>query len=134
MKKVLVFGTFDILHPGHLYFLREAKGRGDTLVAVVALDETVKQVKGKSPQNNQEQRMENLLKTGIVDKAVLGNPGDKHLIIEQLRPDVICLGYDQKFFTENLKENLAQRGINAEIIRIGSYYPEKYKSSKLKSS
>ena len=132
MKKVLAFGTFDILHPGHLYFLKKAREHGDTLTVVVALDETVKEVKGRYPLNKQDRRAENLMKTGIVDKAVLGNPGDKHRIIEQIKPDVLCLGYDQRFFTENLKESLAQRGISAEIVMLDAYMPEKYKSSKLK--
>ena len=131
MKKVLVFGTFDLLHPGHLYFLKKAKEQGDLLSVVVALDETVMKVKGKLPVNNQEKRRANLLKTGIVDEAVLGNPGDKHKIIESIRPDVICLGYDQKAFTENLAESLKKRGLNITIKRIDAFKPEIYKSSKL---
>lgn len=134
MKTALVFGTFDILHPGHLYFLKKAKQHGDTLAAVIALDETVKQVKGHAPLNNQKRRMENLMKTGLLDSVVLGNPGDKHKVVEDIKPDVICLGYDQKFFTENLKESLAKRGIKAKIVRIDAYMPERYKSSKLRDS
>ena len=131
MKKVLAFGTFDLLHPGHLHFLKKAKEQGDFLSVVVALDETVMKVKGKLPVNNQETRRQNLLKTGIVDEAVLGNPGDKHKIIEAIRPDVICLGYDQKAFTENLAESLKKRGLKITIRRIDAFKQEIYKSSKL---
>lgn len=45
MTVVLTFGTFDIFHPGHEYYLREAKKHGDKLVTVIARDQTVKNVK-----------------------------------------------------------------------------------------
>ena len=47
MKTVMAFGTFDLMHPGHEYFLRQAKKRGDYLIAVIARDSTVKKLKGK---------------------------------------------------------------------------------------
>ena len=52
MKKVMCAGTFDIIHPGHLYYLSEAKKYGDNLVVVVARDETSKDFKGKKPIHN----------------------------------------------------------------------------------
>ena len=47
--RVLAFGTFDILHPGHDHYLQEARKLGDELWVVVALDETVRQGKGRLP-------------------------------------------------------------------------------------
>lgn len=49
------------------------------------------------------------------------------------RPDIICLGYDQKYFIDNLKEKLRQRGLDIEIVRIQSFKPSIYKSSKLRN-
>ncbi|HEY4500387.1 MAG TPA: adenylyltransferase/cytidyltransferase family protein, partial [Candidatus Paceibacterota bacterium] len=47
MKRVMVFGTFDILHPGHLYFLRAAKKLGDYLIVSLARDVNVRKIKGR---------------------------------------------------------------------------------------
>jgi len=132
MKKVMCFGTFDILHKGHDFYLREAKKLGDYLVVVVALDATVAEVKHRSPTNNQETRLKNLQELKIADKVILGNPGDKLKVVEDEKPDIICFGYDQKAFTENAMEKLQQRGINVEVVRLKSHHPDKYKSSLLK--
>ena len=132
MKKVMCAGTFDIIHPGHLYYLSEAKKYGDKLIVVVARDETSKTFKSKNPAHNEKKRLESTRMLKIVDEAVLGNKGDIFNIIEEIKPDVICLGYDQKIQKQQLEDELKKRGIKAEIIRIGSYMPNIYKSSKLK--
>ncbi|MBS3097745.1 FAD synthase [Candidatus Woesearchaeota archaeon] len=132
MKTVMAFGSFDILHPGHLYFLNQAKSKGDKLVVVIALDKTIEKVKGEKPKYNERQRLEHVKGMPMVDKAVLGYEKDPYEIIEEINPDVICLGYDQDSYSENLKEKLAERGINPEIIRLGPYKEDIYKSSKLK--
>lgn len=132
MKTVMAFGSFDILHPGHLYFLNQAKSKGDKLVVVIALDKTIEKVKGEKPKYNERQRLEHVKGMPMVDKAVLGYEKDPYEIIEEINPDIICLGYDQDSYSENLKEKLAERGINPEIIRLGPYKEDIYKSSKLK--
>ena len=138
MKKVLVFGTFDILHPGHKYFLKKAKEQagheqGGYLVVVVARDLTVKQVKKLMPNDNELERLKAVKKLDYVDEAVLGSMGsDKYKIIEEIKPDVICLGYDQKAFVDNLQTELAKRGLKPEIVRIDAYKPEEHKSSHYK--
>lgn len=132
MKKVLVFGTFDVFHPGHDFFLREAKRYGDLLYVVVARDKTVKLVKGKLPRFNENERLRILNSLIYVEKAVLGYEGDKYHIIEEIKPDIICLGYDQVHFIDRLEENLRKRRMTLRIIRIEkSYKPEIYKSSKI---
>lgn len=133
MKKVLVFGTFDIFHKGHEFFLKQAKEHGDVLEVVIARDSTVKQVKGKYPTNKQSERLNAIQNLNYVNQAYLGNKGDKYNIIKQLKPDIICLGYDQDSFTKNLKEILNKRGLNPEIITLKSYKSKIYKSSKLLS-
>lgn len=128
-KKVMCFGTFDILHKGHEFFLNEAKKLGDFLVVVVARDETVRKVKKQQPLNEEKLRLSNLQKLGMADKVMVGYSGDKLRIIEDEKPEIICLGYDQKFFTRKLKEKLQQRGLNVEVVRLPAYKPEMYKSS-----
>jgi FAD synthetase len=135
MKKAVVFGTFDIFHPGHEYFLKQAKKHCDELVVVIARDSTVKQVKGKLPVNNENKRLKLIKSLHYVNKAMLGSESeDKYCVIEQVMPDIICLGYDQKAFVENLQEELKKRGLKAGILRIDSYKPELYKSSKSSAS
>ena len=128
--KVLAFGTFDILHKGHIYFLNEAKKFGKELIVVIARDKTVKEIKGKNSKNNEECRVRELEKEGIANKIILGNKSEnKYDIIEEIKPDIIVLGYDQNHFTKNLGEELLIRNIKCKIIRLQAYQPDKYKSS-----
>ena len=132
MTTVLAFGTFDILHPGHLYFLKEAKKSGDNLIVVIARDKTVETIKGKKPKYNERERQEHIQELPYVAKAILGSLKDRYEIVVKIKPDVICLGYDQNIAIEELKEELGKRGLNPEIIRIGPYKEHIYKSSKMK--
>lgn len=132
MKKVMCAGTFDIIHPGHLYYLSEAKKYGNKLVVVVARDDTSQNFKGKNPVHNEKERLENIRMLEIVDKAVLGKKGNIFNIIEEIRPDVICLGYDQKVQKQELEDELKKRDIQADVIRIGPYMENVYKSSKMR--
>lgn len=133
-KKVMVFGTFDIFHLGHRSFLRQAKENGDYLTVVVARDKTVKSVKKQDTKNKEQARLENVQKSMLADEVVLGSLGDKYEVIKKYKPDVICLGYDQKFFIKNLKSKLMDFGlVETEVVRLKSYKPEIYKSSKLRN-
>lgn len=131
-KKVLVFGTFDLLHPGHIQFLKEAKKYGNHLTVVVARDKTVKEIKGKMPKYSEYERLAHVKELGIVDEAMLGNESDKYEIIEEVNPEMICLGYDQKNFTEKLEKEITKRGLEIKIVRLKPYQEKKFKSSKLK--
>jgi len=129
MKKVLVFGTFDGVHPGHISFLEQAKERGDHLAEVIARDSTVKKVKDHSPFKNENERLAEVVKTGLVDEALLGNEGsDPYLVIKQVCPDVICLGYDQRTYTDGLQSEICKLGLETEIYRMEPFEPEKYHS------
>ncbi len=125
MKKVMVFGTFDVLHKGHLSLFSQTRKYGDFLIAVVARDSTVKDVKGKSPRNDELKRLSEVEKH--VDKAVLGYVYDKMKIVKKLKPDVICIGYDQKNFVDELKK------FKINTARMKPYMPHIYKSSKIKN-
>lgn len=130
MKKVMCFGTFDILHPGHEFFLSEARKLGDYLVVVIARDEIVGMVKGRPPMHREDSRLSQVRQLGIADKVMLGNLGpDRLKLIMEEKPGIICLGYDQKSFTENLGERLLERGLKVEIVRLPPFQPDIYKSS-----
>lgn len=128
MAKAICFGTFDGLHEGHRHFLAQASAHGELRV-VVALDATVEKVKGRLPLHDQDERLDALRAEG--HDAVLGRAGDKYAVIEEWEPEIVCLGYDQEAFTERLAAELADRGIEAEIVRLEPHLPEVYKSSKL---
>ncbi len=134
MKKVMVTGTFDFVHKGHEYFLKAAKKHGDYLVVLIARDRTVKNVKGAKPMFDEKKRKEAVEKLGIANKVILGNVGDKYAGIEKENPAIICLGYDQRFFTDKLELELKKRKINAKIVRLRAFKPSTYKSSKLKKT
>lgn len=135
---VLVFGTFDILHPGHLSFFgqaRAAAGENSRLVVVVAKDFNSKQAKGIFPLNNERLRLENikkLINDGIVDEAMLGESTDKFSVIKKIKPDVICIGYDQKI-PEGFDEWISKQSFKPKIITLKAHNPDRFKSSKFRS-
>ena len=134
MVKVLVFGSFDLLHEGHKHFFNEAKKLGNTLYVVVARDSSIKSFKGHESNFNEDERVEHIKKLGIVDDVRLGYEGDKWKIIEEIKPDIIALGYDQDSYTKGLEKGMRDRNLKVKIVRLGSYMPEKYKSSLMKES
>lgn len=133
-KTIMAFGTFDILHKGHLNFFKQARklSKNLFLTVSVARDANVKKIKGHKTRFNQKQRLAAVKKCGLVDKAVLGAAKNYlgHIIKE--RPDVVALGYDQKAYTKDLKKLLNQKGLKVKIARLKSFYPKVYKSSLVK--
>src|SRR3989344_5438626 len=95
MKTVMVFGTFDILHVGHLDFFKQARKLGDYLLVVVARD--------------------------------------VYEVIRTYKPDVIALGYDQKEFTDTLKDKMKEFKLSTNVVRLKPYHAENKKSGKIKS-
>lgn len=134
MSTVLCFGTFDGLHPGHEDYFRQAKAYGDKLVVIVARDETVHIVKGHLPDQSQYERLRAVEAHPLVSEAYIGLPGDKYKIVEEVKPDVIVLGYDQQAFTEDLEEVLQSRGLACKVVRAEPFQPDIYKTSKLRQS
>ena len=131
-KIVMAFGTYDLFHAGHDYFLRKAKSLGDYLIIIVARDNTVKKIKGQFSIQNERERQKALKKLDYVDKVILGEKVDKYKVIKKLKPDIIALGYDQLVFTYKLKKLIIDENLNTEIIRLEPYEPTIYKSSLMK--
>ena len=132
MTRVLVFGTFDILHPGHLSFLRQARRMGEWLIAAVARDCFVAAHKGRKPANSERRRMQAVRATGLVDEVRLGDrvPGS-YGILGKTRPDVVCVGHDQQLLRADLKAWLRRNGMPLMVRTLRAYRPDRYKSSKL---
>jgi len=134
----MVFGTFDIIHPGHLSFFRQAKKYGDYLIVVVARDRNSYKAKGRWPINNEKSRIANVrrLKFKLVNKAILGSRNyNFYRTIRTYKPDIIALGYDQKPSVWHLKKDLKRHRItNIKVVRLRSYNPSTYKSSRLINS
>ncbi len=130
---VLVFGTFDLLHPGHLDFFRQAKEWGDHLIAGIGRDQVVAALKGKLPRQNERERLAAVQECGLVDEAHLlpDNPEERFQWIKKINPAVIALGYDQTAFTDHLAQDLARHSIDCRIARLKPFHPERYKSSKM---
>lgn len=131
--KVMVFGTFDILHKGHEFYISKARQYADYVIAVVGRDSTIIKLKGSMPKNNELERVKQLQSSQLVNKVVLGNQGDKYRVIEEHQPDILIFGYDQQSFNIGIEEELKKRNLESiKIIQIEeSFKPEIYKSSKL---
>ena len=120
MTKIMATGVFDILHLGHLHFLLEAKSLGDELVVVVATDATVRKRKHE-PITPEKMRVELVGALKPVDKALLGKEGDMFEIVLQVKPDIIALGFDQRFDEKDLEKRLAAKGLNVIVVRLHKF-------------
>lgn len=131
MQKVICFGTFDVLHLGHLNYFQQAKEYGDYLIVVVARDKT-KQDMNKKTHFNERERLKMVSDLKIVDEAVLGYEDNFFKIIKEKNPDIVCLGYDHKISVKELHNELLRLGLDVQIVRAKAYQAKKYKSSLIK--
>lgn len=126
VKTVLVFGVFDLLHPGHVYFLNESIKLGDELHINLASDDFVKKVKNKTPNFSYTERAAMLKK--IFPKVFI-HKGDAHMgdwsIFKDFMPDVIAVGHDQK----DLAVALNGLDLMTNIIEIGPFKKDIYSTT-----
>ncbi|WNY27088.1 adenylyltransferase/cytidyltransferase family protein [Methanolapillus ohkumae] len=116
MTRVLATGTFDILHPGHLSFLEQAKSLGDELYVIIGRDVNIANKPKPIIPENQRLLMVQSLKP--VDCAVLGSLTDYFEPLHIIQPDIIVLGFNQQIDEENLKKDLNARGFHPKIVRL----------------
>ena len=132
--KILVFGTFDGLHKGHLDFFKQARKLAERpfLIVSVARDKNVKRIKGQAPKLGEEKRLALIKKCILVNRAVLAGLENylPHILKES--PNIIALGYDQKAYVKNLKKDLKNKGLIVKIMRLKSYKEHIYKNHLLK--
>jgi len=127
MVRVVATGTFDIIHPGHIRFLEEAKKLGDELIVIVAREKNVRHK--PKPIIPEEQRVRVVSALKPVDRAILGDEHDIYKPIMELKPDVIVLGYDQHFDERRIEEELRKRGLKTKVVRIRAKEECEYCSS-----
>jgi FAD synthetase len=134
MTRIMVFGTFDMVHPGHEDLFRQARALAPDphLIVSVARDSVASRIKGAPPRNHEEARRQALAAHPLVDEAVLGDERGyvEHILVA--KPDIIALGYDQTGeFVANLAHDLNAAGLWPSIVRLEPFHPETYKTSKL---
>jgi FAD synthetase len=130
MVRVMATGVFDLLHPGHLYFLNEAKKLGDELVVVVARDQTARRLK-REPYVPETLRREMVEGLKPVDRAILGSTTDIYQTVVDLKPDIIALGHDQRWNEREIEAECARRGVPAKVVRLGVLHHDELATRRL---
>jgi rfaE bifunctional protein nucleotidyltransferase chain/domain len=94
-KVVFTNGCFDLIHTGHVRYLKIARGYGDVLVVAINSDESIRRIKGdKRPIMPQEERAEVLSALSMVDYVTVFEEDDPHRVVAELMPDVLVKGGD----------------------------------------
>ncbi len=130
----MLFGTFDMIHEGHVNLFTQARALAEKpfLIVSVARDAVAARVRGYAPKNNEEVRRTMVGAHPLVDEAVLGDKSGYMDHITREKPDIIALGYDQQGeYVEHLEKDLREAGLTTRIVRLQSYLPDTFKTSKL---
>lgn len=112
--RVLAGGVFNMMHPGHVHFLKMAKSLGGYLVVVVAADSRV--VRRKHLIRTAPERAKLLRELPFVDSVVIGDERDMSKVVTEEKPDIVAIGYDQNI--EEVKGILRKAHSKAKIVRI----------------
>ena len=117
--KEVVFtnGVFDLLHPGHIRYLRDARREGDALIVAVNSDRSVRAIKGATrPINPEGERAEVLAALSSVDAVVVFDEDDPQQVISRLQPDVLVKGADWADNAIVGRETVESRG--GRVVRV----------------
>jgi len=126
---VLTNGCFDLLHPGHIRYLAEAKHKGDILIVALNSDQSINKLKGKGrPIFSQYDRAEMLSALEMVDYIVIFEELTPDSVIKALKPDIHIKGGDYKS-AEELPEYSLVTQYGGEV-KIASFHPG-YSTSKI---
>lgn len=120
MVRVMATGVFDLLHTGHVQFLTEARRLGDELVVVVARDSSARRFKHE-PIMGEAARVQLVAALKPVDRAVLGHEGSIYEILDEIRPDIIALGFDQIHNEDKILEECRKRGLETKVVRLPKF-------------
>jgi FAD synthetase len=121
--RILTFGTFDDLHPGHRAYLSQAQARGE-LCVVVARDANVMRIKGRVPLQDEEARARAVRDAFPGATVLLGDAVDFLSPVRSIKPDLILLGYDQK-----LPPGVDEAMFGCQVERASPHRPDIHKSS-----
>jgi FAD synthetase len=128
-KIVLTTGVFDIIHPGHIRFLEEAKrlaGKDGRLIVIVACDSVVRESKGRSPMFRARDRALMISRLKPVDAVYVGRRGrlEKNIswFLKRIRPDILVFGYDQESVMKSTLKVMDELGLRIRIVRMRKFY------------
>ncbi len=127
-KIILTNGCFDLLHVGHVRYLRGAKELGGKVVVAVNSDSSARVLKGEGrPRTSQQERAELLAALEDVDAVVVFPEKDVTAIIRELRPDIHAKGTD---YTEaSVPEGALVRELGGRVAIVGD--PKDHSSTEL---
>jgi len=123
-KIVLAGGVFDIIHPGHINTLNDAKKLGDVLVVVVATDKTAIKMKRRKPLHNAKLRHELVSSLIMVDLCIVGDEEDIFKTVYLVKPQIIVLGYDQVHQEKFIIDGCKKINLDVRVARLESPIPE----------
>lgn len=131
MIKVIAFGSFDPLHPGHIDFLQQAKAFGSHLTVIVARDNAIRTQKKHEPSETEDTRIKKIAALPLVNLAMLGDDlPHTYELLKQLEFDIVVVGYDQHPANKDIRAQLDAFGKQrVKIVRLKPFRPDKYKSS-----
>ncbi len=132
-KVVMAFGSFDVLHPGHIHFLTKARKLGDRLVVVVTRDSSYRAQKKRRPVMSERERLLTVSSLRMVDAVVLGDRGAAS-VIRRTSPDVIAVGYDQDPNHPYLIAQLTKMKKKPHIVHLKAKKKHRYHSSLVKAA
>jgi FAD synthetase len=128
-RVVLTTGVFDIIHPGHIRFLEEAKrlaGRNGRLIVIVACDSVVRGSKGRSPMFRARDRAFMISRLKPVDAVYVGRRGRIETniawFLRKIRPDIIVFGYDQTAIMEKTRRVIVELGFRVKTVRMRKFF------------
>jgi rfaE bifunctional protein nucleotidyltransferase chain/domain len=115
-RVVATNGCFDLIHPGHIRYLKAARALGDILTVGVNGDQSVRELKGPSrPINNEKERAEVVAALESVDLVAIFPELRATRFIELSMPDVYVKGGDYNSETLNPEERAALQKIGTQI-------------------
>jgi len=123
-KIILAGGVFDIIHPGHIHTLNDAKKLGDVLVVVVATDKTAIKMKKRKPLHNAKLRQELVSSLTMVDLCIIGDEEDIFKTVDLVKPQIIVLGYDQTHQEKFIIDGCKKINLDVRVARLESPRPE----------
>lgn len=116
-KVVFTNGCFDIIHAGHVRYLRKARSFGDLLVVGLNSDGSVRRLKGpERPLVNEADRAELLAALEMVDYVTIFGEDTPAALIEELKPDVLVKGGDYRAEEVVGRETVEASGGRVEIV------------------
>ena len=115
-KTILLFGSFDGLHPGHRHLLEEVQKKGGSMAIVVAQDDIIFKIKGRLPKYKLSERVKHL--KDLFPQAII-TPGDVKQetwsAIKKYRPRIVMVGYDQNSLKNALSKIQPNFGFTIQL-------------------